>query len=194
MSATPGSLRKAWKMPMALEPPPTQAMMAVGSLRFGFQNLLARLFADDAVEVAHHRGIRMRAEDAAEQVMRGADVGDPVAHGFVDGVFEGARAGVDAADFGAEQTHAEDVELLAAHVFGAHVDDALESEESADGGGGDAVLAGSGFGDDAVLAHAAREKRLADAVVDLVGSGVEEVFALEVDLRALPSLSVRRSA
>ncbi len=81
--------------------------------------------------------------------------------------------------------HAEDVELLAAHVFGAHVDDALESEESADGGGGDAVLAGSGFGDDAVLAHAAREQGLADAVVDLVGSGVEEVFALEVNLRAL---------
>ena len=158
--------------------------MAVGSLAFGFQNLLARLFADDAVEVAHHGGIRMRAEDAAEQVVRGADVGDPVAHGLVDGVFEGARAGVDAADFGAEQTHAEDVELLAAHVFGAHVDDAFESEERADGGGGDAVLAGAGFGDDAVLAHAAREQGLADAVVDLVGAGVEQVFALEVDLGA----------
>ena len=155
-----------------------------GKFGFGFQNLLARLFADDAVEVAHHGGIRMRAQHAAQQVMRGANVGDPVAHGLVDGVFQGARAGIDAADFGAEQTHAEDVELLAAHVLGAHVDDTLHAEEGADGGGGDAVLAGSGFGDDAVLAHAAREKGLADAVVDFVGSGVEEVFALEVDAGA----------
>src|SRR5271166_1160612 len=155
-----------------------------GKLGFGFQNLLTRLFADDAVEVAHHRRIRMRAENAAEQVVGGANVGDPVAHGLVDGVFEGARAGVDAADFGSEQLHAEDVELLAAHVFGTHVDDAFESEESADGGGGDAVLAGSGFGDDAVLAHAAREKGLSDAVVDLVGSSVEQVFAFQIDTRA----------
>ena len=46
------------------------------------------------------------------------------------------------------------------------------------------MLAGAGFGNDAGLAHAAGEEDLADAVVDLVGAGVEEVFALEVDLRA----------
>ena len=40
-----------------------------GQLAFGLQNLLARLFADDAVEVAHHGGIRMRAQHAAQQVM-----------------------------------------------------------------------------------------------------------------------------
>jgi hypothetical protein len=46
------------------------------------------------------------------------------------------------------------------------------------------VLAGSGFGDDAVFPHATGEQRLSDAVVDLVGAGVEEVLALEVDLCA----------
>ena len=126
----------------------------------------------------------MRAEDAAEEVVRGADVGDPVAHGFVDGVFEGARAGRDAADFSAEHAHAVDVELLAAHVLFAHVDDAVEAEERADGGGGDAVLARAGFRDDAFLAHAHGEERLAEAVVDFVRAGVEQVFALEVNLCA----------
>ncbi len=43
---------------------------------------------------------------------------------------------------------------------------------------------GAGFGDDALLAHAPREQRLAERVVDLVRAGVEQVFALEVDLGA----------
>ena len=169
---------------MALEPPPTQAMMAVGQAVFLLENLRAGFAADDAMEVADHGGVGVRAEDAAEEVVGGADVGDPVAHGFVDGVFEGARAGGDAADLRAEHAHAEDVELLAAHVFFAHVDDAVEAEEGADGGGGDAVLAGAGFRDDAFLAHAHSKERLAEAVVDFVRAGVEQVFALEIDVCA----------
>ena len=43
---------------------------------------------------------------------------------------------------------------------------------------------GAGFGDDARLAHAPREQRLADHVVDLVRAGVIEVLALQPDLRA----------
>ena len=71
---------------MAFEPPPTQAMMALGS-RPSFSRIWRRdLFAGDAMEVAHHGGVRMRAEHAAQQVVRGAHIGDPVAHGFVDGV------------------------------------------------------------------------------------------------------------
>ena len=49
------------------------------------------------------------------------------------------------------------------------------------------MLAGAGFGDDALLAHADGKQRLAEAVVDLVRAGVEEVFALEVDLGAAES-------
>ncbi len=85
-------------------------------------------------------------------------------------------------DFGAEHFHAVDVEGLAGAVDGAHVDDALEAEHGGDGGGGDAVLAGAGFGDDPGFAHAFGEEDLADGVVDLVCSGVEEVFAFEVYL------------
>ena len=54
-------------------------------------------------------------------------------------------------------------------------------KQGADGGGGYAMLASAGFGNDALLAHALGEEALAQRVVDLVGSGVEEVFALEVD-------------
>src|SRR5205823_5264207 len=71
--------------------------------------------------------------------------------------------------------------LLAAHVLGPHVDHALEAEKSADGSGGDAMLSGARFGDDATLAHALGEQGLAQAVIDFVRAGVEEVFALQIN-------------
>ena len=50
--------------------------------------------------------------------------------------------------------------------------------------GGYAVLACTGFSDDAVFAHAPRQQRLSDAVVDLVRAGVQQILALDIDLRA----------
>ncbi len=130
----------------------------------------------------------MRAEDGAEKIVRGADVGDPVAHGFVDGVFERAAAGIDADNLRAEHAHAGDVERLALHVFGAHVDDAFEAKMRGDSGRGDAVLARASFRDDARLLHLRSEQALADGVVDFVRAGVEKVFALEVNARAAKML------
>jgi len=46
------------------------------------------------------------------------------------------------------------------------------------------VLAGSCLRDESLLAHARRQQRLADRVVELVRAGVTQVFALEVDVRA----------
>jgi hypothetical protein len=46
------------------------------------------------------------------------------------------------------------------------------------------VLAGAGLGDDALLAHAAGQKDLAEDVVHLVGAGVVQLVALEIDLGA----------
>ena len=67
----------------------------------------------------------------------------------------------------AEQAHALDVRVLAAHVLGAHVDDALEPEARADGRGRDAVLAGAGLGDDAPLAEPRREQAWPSALLIL---------------------------
>src|SRR5690606_9283564 len=68
--------------------------------------------------------------------------------------------------------------------FAAHVDHAFEAITGRDRGRGDAVLTGTRFSDDALLAQAPRQQDLADAVVDLVGAGVIEVFPLEPDLGA----------
>jgi hypothetical protein len=80
--------------------------------------------------------------------------------------------------------HAEYVGRLTRDIFRTHVDRAGQVEQRADGGGGHAVLAGAGLGDDAGLAHAPGQQDLADAVVDLVRAGMIQLVALEVDLRA----------
>ena len=118
---------------------------------------------------------------------------DPVAERLVHGVLERARAALHGGHGGAQELHAHDVELLAAHVFAAHVDGALEVEQRAGGGGGHAVLAGAGLGDDAGLAHALGEEGLPEDVVDLVGAGVAEVLALEQDGGAAALAEARRA-
>ena len=66
----------------------------------------------------------------------------------------------------------------------AHEDDAGNVEQRAGRGGGHAMLAGAGLGDDARLAHALGQQHLAQHVVDLVRAGVVQLVALEVDLGA----------
>ena len=116
--------------------------------------------------------------------MRRLDVRDPVADRLARRLLQRLRPEVDGTHLRAEQAHALDVRLLAAHVLLAHVDDALEPEARADGRGRDAVLPGAGLGDDAALAEPLREHDLAERVVELVRAGVQEVLALQVDALA----------
>mmetsp|Transcript_18585 Transcript_18585/g.74182 ORF Transcript_18585/g.74182 Transcript_18585/m.74182 type:complete len:620 (+) Transcript_18585:561-2420(+) len=157
-------------------------------LPVGVEELLARLLADDRLEVADDRREGVRADGRADEVVRVADVGDPIPKSLVDRVLESRLARPHGDDFRAEDVHAEHVERLARAVDGAHVDDTFEPEESTYGGGRDAVLAGARLGDDARLAQSFREERLADGVVDLVRPRVRELLALEPDLRAADAL------
>src|SRR5581483_505449 len=98
---------------------------------FSLHYLRTRFLPDHTMEVAHHRRIGMRTEHTAEKVMRGPNVRDPVAHGFVDGVFQRARARVDTTNFGTEKPHAKNIQFLPPHVFSAHIDHTLKSKERA---------------------------------------------------------------
>ena len=126
----------------------------------------------------------MRAQHAAKQVVRGAHVGHPVAHGLVDRIFQGAGAGIHAANLRAQQSHAKDVQLLAPHVFRSHIDDTLKAQQRAYRRRGHAVLARASLSDHAMLAHALDQQRLSQAVVNFVRACVQQVFALEINLGA----------
>ena len=168
-------------MPIAFEPPPTHAITASGS-RPSASRICSRV--SRPITACSSRTISGygRGPDArADQVVRRLDVRDPVADRLARRLLQRPRPELDRAHLGAEQAHPLDVRALAAHVLGAHVDDAVEAEAGADGGGRDAVLARAGLGDDPPLAEPLREHRLAERVVQLVRAGVEEVLALQVE-------------
>ena len=100
-------------------------------------------------------------------------------------------AGMHRPHLGAQQLHAKHVRLLPLDVGGAHIDHARIAEARRHRGGRHAMLAGAGFGDDALLAHALGEQDLAETVVDLVRAGVVQVLALEIDLGAAPEALCR---
>ena len=134
----------------------------IGQPLFFLQDLPPRFVADDALKIAHHDRIRMRAVSGAEDVMRGADVGDPIAHRFVDGFLQASSGRPSPARLPRRASSCERRSAPGVAIDRAHVDDAFEAEHRADRGGGDAVLARAGFGDDAGLAHASGEQDLAD--------------------------------
>ena len=147
------------------------------------QILPPRLVADHALQLAHHVGVGVRPGRSADDVVSVGDVGHPIAHRLVQRVLQGAGAAGDGHDLGAHQPHAKDVELLPLGVLDAHIDDALQAELGADGGGGHSVLPGAGLGNDSLFAHPPGQQALAEGVVDLVGAGVVQVLALQGHLQ-----------
>ena len=141
--------------------------------------LLPGLVADDPVELPDHPRVGVRAHHRAEAVVGDLDVGHPGPQRVVHRVLQRAGAALDGDHLGPQQPHAEHVQRLARHVDRAHVHDAVHAQQRGGRGGGDAVLAGAGLGDQPRLAHPPGEQRLAQHVVDLVAAGVVEVLPLE---------------
>ena len=110
------------------------------------------------------------------------DIGDPIPHGFVQGVLKGFRPRGNGYHGGAQELHSVNVGGLAPHVFLAHVHHALKAEARGNGRRGDAVLPRASFGDDAPLPHVLGEQGLAQGAVDLMRPRVVQVFPLHVHL------------
>ena len=127
----------------------------------------------------------MRPHGGADDVERVRRVATPVADGFVRGVLQRLVAALHGVNLRAQHLHAFHVNVLPLHVRRAHIDPARHVHQGADGGCGHTVLPRARFGDDAFLAHGPRQEDLPEGVVDLVCSGVVQVFALQVEPAAV---------
>ena len=153
--------------------------------------LLSCLATNHRLELTHHERVGMWAQHRAEQVVGVIDVRHPVAHRLVDRILQRAASSIDSRDRRPQQVHTKHVEGLSAHVFGPHVDDALQTEQRARRRRRDPMLTSARFRDDSGLAHPDRQQGLAQRVVDLVGPGMREVFPFEeqprtADIRRKP--------
>ena len=94
-SRTSASSRKPANIPIAFEPPPTQATTASGSRPSAREQLLTGLAADHRLELAHELRIRGRPDARADQVVGRLDVRDPVADRLARRLLERPRAELD---------------------------------------------------------------------------------------------------
>src|SRR5439155_26652469 len=101
----------------------------IGQPRDLIQALLPRLTADDRLKIPHDHRKRVRADHAAQDVMRVLDARHPIAQSFVDRIPEGPATRAHGNDLGAQRLHLENVETLPADIFLTHVDLALQAEE-----------------------------------------------------------------
>ena len=145
------------------------------------KNLTAGFISNHPVKITNNHRIGMRTEGAAENVVGRTHICYPIAHGFIDRLFECSLPCRHPDHLRSEEPHTRYVEGLALHVHGAHVNHTLHPEPCSGGCRGDTMLACSGFRNDTGFPHSAGEEDLADGVVDFMRSGVQKVFALEID-------------
>ena len=124
----------------------------------------------------------MRTGHRADDVEGVVDVRHPHPHRLVERILQRFRARLHLDHLRTQQVHPVDVLPLARSIDRAHVHRAFQPVARCHRGRGHPVLACTRLGDDALLAHAPGQERLANGVVDLVGPGVVEIFTLEVDL------------
>ncbi|OQB36322.1 MAG: hypothetical protein BWY09_01968 [Candidatus Hydrogenedentes bacterium ADurb.Bin179] len=118
--------------------------------------------------------------DGSQHIMGMFDIGCPITHGFVYGIFQRARSGIYTGDLRTHKSHAEYIETLPFHIFRAHIHFTLEVEQRCGRRRGYAVLTSTRFRDDPGLIHAPGKQALAQGVVYLVGTSMGQVFPLKV--------------
>src|SRR5258708_29767708 len=73
------------------------------------------------------------------------------------------------------------VRRLAPDIFFPHIDVARQAKESGRGRRSDTVLSCASFRDDALFAEALGQENLAESIIDLMGAGMAEVFAFQIN-------------
>ena len=150
---------------------------------FLLQNLGTDLFRDHRLEVPDDGGEGVGSHDGAQTIVGIFDAAGPFPHGFGNGVFQGAGSGGYRNDVRPQQFHFVDVKSLPLRILDAHENHAFHVHQCSGSGGGNTVLSGAGFGDQTGLSHLLGQQCLAKDVVDLVGTGVVQVFPFQIDLR-----------
>lgn len=69
---------------------------------------------------------------------------------------------------GTKHFDSENIQGLTAYILRTHIDDAFQTKPRADGGRGNAMLAGAGLSDDARLSNPAGKQNLSYSIIDFM--------------------------
>mmetsp|Transcript_38445 Transcript_38445/g.75479 ORF Transcript_38445/g.75479 Transcript_38445/m.75479 type:complete len:402 (-) Transcript_38445:1119-2324(-) len=155
------------------------------------EHLGPRLLADDGLEVPDDVREGMRSDCRPDNVVGGSDVRHPISESLIDCILQCLGSRRYRYALGPQHAHSEHVEFLPLAVLSSHVDDALESQESACSGRGNSVLSRPCLSDDSLLSEFLCEECLSKGVIDLMCSCVGKFLPLEPDLR--PPCVLRQS-
>ena len=144
-----------------------------------------QFFADDALHLGNNVWIRVRTHGRTYDVEGILRVAAPVAYGLRAGIAQRHVAGTHRVHLGSQHLHALYVGMLALHIGGTHENLTLHVHQGAYRSGSHTVLSGSGFGNDAGLAHLLGHENLTDGVVDFVCTGMVQVLALQIELASV---------
>ena len=144
-----------------------------------------QFFADDALHLGNNVWIRVRPHGRTYDVEGILRVAAPVAYGLRAGIAQRHVAGAHRVHLGSQHLHALYVGMLALNIGGTHENLTLHVHQGAYRSGSHTVLSGSGFGNDAGLAHLLGHENLTDGVVDFVCTGMVQVLALQIELASV---------
>ena len=163
-------------------------MLDFHELAFGF-------FTDNFLVLLHNRGVGVGTGCRTEHIVCVLEATGPVTQSCVACFLERGGPFGDGINLGAHQFHAKHVGLLTCDIFSAHIDAAFKAHQSADNGGGYAVLACACFRNDARFAHPFCQKCLTEHLIRFVCAAVHEVFSLEIELGfgALGEIAAQRN-
>mmetsp|Transcript_21830 Transcript_21830/g.44857 ORF Transcript_21830/g.44857 Transcript_21830/m.44857 type:complete len:448 (-) Transcript_21830:28-1371(-) len=147
-----------------------------------FGKLLLGFVSDNGLEISHHHGKGVGTNDAPDTEQHILGIGHVGPKGRIDGLLQRFLSVGRRNDGRSQHLHAADVGPFLFDVDLSHVDFAVQSQQRSTGRQGDPVLAGTGFGNDLGLAHFLGKQNFAKTMVDLVGSGVIQIFSFQKDL------------
>src|SRR5574344_1158099 len=109
----------------------------------------------------------------------------PVADSLVGGVFESPVARLHRSYLRSKHFHSFNVGVLALHVESTLIHHARHVHQCAHRSRSHTMLSSSRLGDDTFLSHFLGQQNLTDGVVDLVGTRMVEVLALQIELASI---------
>ena len=148
------------------------------------QDLFSGFSGDHSLEIPDNGGKWVRSHDRTKAVVSIIDAFGPFPHGFGYRILQCCGTGGHRDHFGSQELHPVYIQCLTPGILFPHEHNTLHVHQRCRRGCGDSVLTGSCFCNQAGLPHFLCQKSLSQNIIDLMRTGVIQIFPFQIDLRS----------